>query len=168
MRTHAKQGLKRAGAFSMVGVANTLIDLLLLNIGIFILGLPVLIANIISVNAAMLFSYTANNRWVFGGGRRLSAKKALSFAVITLLGLYGLQTIVIYMLTRHWLLAASIVTRVLEGLGLVGYFSEDFIIANTAKVLATVVTAIWNFVLYKKYVFNSKEIIPSASVGDEG
>lgn len=52
--THAMQippiqGLKtQIGAFSIVGVANTLLDFAVLNIGIFILDLPILPVNIIS------------------------------------------------------------------------------------------------------------------------
>ena len=149
-----KQGLRQAGAFGLVGIINTLLDVLLLNLGIFVLQLPVVLANMLSVSIALAFSYTANSRWVFGG-QRLGARRALRFVMITLIGLYGLQTLVIYLLTRQWLAPASLVQGTIQALGLGQYFSNEFIVANTAKVLATLFTTVWNFVLYKKYVFKT-------------
>lgn len=158
-----KSGFRQAGAFGLVGIINTLLDILVLNLGIFVLRLPVVPANVLSVSVALVFSYTANSRWVFGGSRQLNPKAAFRFVVVTLVGLYGLQTLIVYLLTQQWLAPA----RIVQGFGLGQYFSTVFIVANTAKLLATLITAVWNFVLYKRYVFTSDEATPIASSSDE-
>lgn len=148
------KSLKRqAGAFGVVGIINTLLDFSILNIGAFLFGLPIILANIISTSTALSFSYFANKKWVFNDNRAPLGKKSLAlFIAITLIGLYGLQSIIIYTLTAWATLPLEIAVTIARGLGITA-FTDGFIAANTAKLIATIATTVWNFVLYKKFVF---------------
>ena len=138
-------------AFGATGVLNTAADFVILNICIFALGLAVVPANIISVSITLCFSFILNNRWVFKGHRASRLYRISTFLVITLIGLYGFQTLIIHFFTTELLWPAQAVGRICAALGL--NLSNEFIAANTAKLLATAFTMVWNFVMYKKFVF---------------
>lgn len=138
-------------SFGITGILNTAIDFTILNLCIFLLGLPVVPANIISVTIALLFSFTLNSRWVFSGHKASRLRQFGLFAVITLIGLYGFQTAIIHLFTTQLLWPAQQIIAILTVFGL--KLPDDFVIANTAKILATFCTMVWNFVMYKKFVF---------------
>jgi putative flippase GtrA len=140
------------GAFSFVGLANTAIDFLILNIGILVFNLPILFMNLISTSIAMMFSYFFSKRWVFSGSNVTNRKSMGLFVLVTLVGLYGIQSLVILIFSQTILLPSGLAAELLAYLNITG-LSEEFIISNTAKALATVATAVWNFILYKKLVF---------------
>ena len=126
--------------FITVGGANTLIDFGLLFL-LKSLGLPVLTANIISTSVAFCFSFFANKKYTFKTTSANIKKEIILFTIITLFGLWILQTIVI-----------KLVSILLEQTGL-----PDNIILLLAKLLATVVSLVWNYVLYSKVVFKQDQ-----------
>ncbi len=138
-------------SFGIAGILNTLVDFLLLNFAAFVIGLPLLLANVISTSAAMLLSFLLNNRWVFAGNTVSKGRRIGLFLAVTLVGLYGIQSVVIYLLSNFVLWPSQMAVYFNQVLGL-GMASE-FVIANTIKLIATAVTLVWNFVLYKKVVF---------------
>jgi putative flippase GtrA len=142
---------RQLASFGVTGILNTAADFAILNICIFVIGLPVIFSNIISVTISLALSFTLNNRWVFSGHSVSRFRRVVLFLVVTLLGLYGFQTIIIHFFTTEFLLPAQAVMYVSNALGL--NLSAEFIIANTAKIIATMVTMVWNFVMYKKFVF---------------
>lgn len=146
---------QQVGAFALTGIINTGVDFLLLNIGIFVFHIPILIANIISTSLALLCSYGLNKGWVFGGHRGNKTRAIMLFLLVTLTGLYVLQTGIIYLLTSHFPHLGNAFYAVLQVFHIP--ISNAFVIANIAKAVATVATAIWNFVWYKKVVFASRE-----------
>jgi putative flippase GtrA len=145
--------IKQAKAFGLAGICNTLLDFGLLNAGIFILGLPVVAANLISTAAALSLSFLLNSRWVFSGTTVSRARSSLLFFAVTITGLFVLQTFVIHIFTSVLTSPASVVLTVSQLLGF--ELSKDFVLANTAKAIATVCTLVWNFLLYKKFVFRA-------------
>lgn len=137
--------------FAAVGIVNTAVDFVILNILVFGFSLNKIPANMISVSVAMLVSYALNYRIVFRNTDAKHGQKLVLFVAITMFGLFILQNLVIYLFVHTFTGPASIVSDILSKLGI--ELSQNFILLNTAKILATVVTMIWNFLMYRKFVF---------------
>lgn len=149
------QEIKRITKFGIVGIINTAIDFAFLNVLHFRFGLGLLVANLISTSIAVCFSFFANRHIVFKHHRKKIAHQMALFWVITGFGLYVLQSGVI------WLGAHSLHGLVYDGVHLahhVGFhhFTEAFIAANIIKVVADVITMVWNYIGYREWVFTDK------------
>jgi len=99
--------------------------------------MPAVVANYFSTTAALIFSYFANKNFTFKFDGKHTHKEIGIFFAITLFGLWVIQPVIIF-LTE--LLVKS-------------YFPEKYTILTIGKALATVVTLVWNYFLYKKLVF---------------
>lgn len=146
---------KQVGKFGLVGIINTLLDFALFNLFIIYFGFGRIPANVISTTAAMTFSFFANKSFVFGNRSRRVWVQAALFLVITAFGLYVIQNAVIYTLTELWHYPLSLAYDVVTFLGLDRIFSETFVVNNGAKVIATLFSMTWNYIMYKKVVFKS-------------
>lgn len=126
--------------FGMVGIANTALDFALLFLFVH-LGLGVILANILSTGTAFTFSFFVNKSFTFKntGGNKI--KQFALFVVITLIGLWVLQPLVI--------LAVSALLAPLSW--------EAALVLFIAKLFATVVSLIWNYLLYSRLVFKQKD-----------
>lgn len=126
--------------FLAVGGFNTALDFGLL----FVLkafGLPVITANIMSTTIAFCFSFFANKKYTFKTTDTNVKREIVLFIAITLFGLWVLQTIII-----------KLVTYALEPYGL-----PSDVTLLVAKLVATVVTMVWNYVMYSRFVFIDKK-----------
>lgn len=123
--------------FAIVGGINTAIDFGILFI-LHGLGLNKYIANIISTSVAFIFSFFANRTFTFksSGSAR---KQFIPFLIVTIAGL--------------WLLQPATIWLVLQPLGQLNESIALFI----AKIVATVASLVWNYILYSKFVFKDKE-----------
>lgn len=139
--------------FATVGIVNTSVDFLVLNLLVFGVGLNKLPANIISVSVAICISYLLNHAVVFKevGEGSDHKRKIVLFVTITLVGAFIIQNAVIYLFSHVITFPASILQSITDALGL--NLSYAFILLNTAKVAATICTMAWNYLLYRKYVF---------------
>lgn len=126
--------------FILVGICNTTIDFSIL-FTLKALGLPVMPANIISTTAAFCFSFFANKKYTFKGNSGNLKKQIPLFIVVTLTGLWGVQTAVIFSVSH--LLAESTLS---EGAVLL-----------IAKIAATVASLTWNYMFYSRIVFKNEE-----------
>lgn len=144
--------LTRIGRFSAVGILNTIIDLTIYN-ALIHAGLSATVANIPSTTVAMTFSFFANRRVVFQSGSARPAVQAAKFLVATAFGLYIIQSAIINALTQHWLWPGQTAYHIITSIGLGHLFSQSFVIDNSAKALAIVVSMVWNYLTYKKWVF---------------
>ena len=122
----------------MVGLANTIIDFGLL-FALTAIGVALIPANMISTAVALTFSFFANRRFTFAssGGYLW---QSISFVVVTLIGLWALQPIVL-------LIGTNILT---EPLGAA-------LALLVAKIVATVVSMTWNYLLYDRVVFRVRQ-----------
>lgn len=145
--------MRRVGKFGAVGVINTLIDFVLYNVIHFVLGLGLIPANIISTTTAMLFSFVMNKQVVFKKKDGSVIGQAIVFFAITAFGLYVLQNSIIHFLTDVWVTPMQLLVRVVRVIGLDTLLTDAFVVNNGAKVIATVVSLLWNYVMYKKVVF---------------
>lgn len=146
--------VRRVGRFSLIGIANTAIDVILLNVLVHF-GLAKLVANTISTTVAMAFSFFANRQYVFRVKGSYLKQTVLFFAV-TAFGLYVLQNGVIYILTSVWTGPVNLMVAISKAVGLGSYLSPNFVILNSSKVVAIAVGLVWNYVMYKKVVFKNE------------
>ena len=122
--------------FGLIGGANTVIDFGIL----FILkqiGLQILTSNIISTTIAFIFSFFMNKTYAFESKSKNVRREFIAFVLVTLFGLWVIQNIVIWLLMP--LLANFDLT---ENMALL-----------FAKLAATVVSMVWNYLLYDRVVF---------------
>ncbi|GAB2853016.1 GtrA family protein [Lentzea nigeriaca] len=124
--------------FGLVGVGNTLVDLVGYTV-LFALGTPLVIANLISTTMGMALSFTLNRSFTFrasGGGM---VRQVLLFVLVTGIGLWAIQPLVI-VLTRD----------------LFAGLPETLAIA-APKFVGICVALVWNYVLYSRLVFRPVE-----------
>ena len=139
-----KESLKKHQSklrFALVGGTNTAIDfgvLFLLNW----LGINKYLANFLSTSVAFVFSFFANRKFTFKSSGA-AKKQIVPFLVVTLTGLWILQPIII------WISSLS--------LG----FLEENVALLIGKLAATVVSMVWNYVLYSRVVFNDRDRLAS-------
>ena len=140
--------------FGIVGVVNTLIDA-----GLFALlhtsGLNVATANLISSSVGMLSSLIFNSRYTYKVSR-LPAWRIVVFVSINVVGLWGLQPLLIAVLL--WILRRTAFVSTLQHPTVVGGFSTSFL----ASLMATAGTFLWNYLLYSRFVFEAKGRIPAS------
>ena len=135
----ATQKSRKPLTFAAIGAANTALDFGLLLI-LKTLGLPAVAANTASTTVAFVFSFIMNRKYTFKpSGQNIKRELAL-FIGVTLFGLWVLQNIVI-----------TLVTPFIKSLG----FDENSALV-LAKLLATVVSLVWNYIMYDKVVFKNK------------
>ncbi len=121
--------------FAIVGGTNTVIDFGILFI-LSGLGIDKILANYASTSIALVFSFFANKKYTFKS--KASAKRQIiPFLVVTLIGLWGIQPLII------WTYTASL------GDGSLSLF--------IAKLLATIASLIWNYLLYSRFVFKESQ-----------
>lgn len=131
-----KQQLRR---FALVGGLNTIVDFGLLFV-FKSFGIPIGISNVFSTTIAFVVSFFANKKYTFQSSGTHIVREMLLFVIVTLFGLWVLQTIVIQ-LTLPWL-------SLLTGDSNLGLFA--------AKILATGVSMVWNYILYATVVFRGR------------
>jgi putative flippase GtrA len=135
MRDLAKKHAEKM-RFALIGGINTAIDFLVLFILVG-LGIPTLISNILSTSTALTFSFFANKKFTFKATNKITRSQVLQFLGITLTGLWIIQPVIIFT-----------VTFTLSGLML-----DPYVVLFIGKFIATIATLIWNYLLYKNFVF---------------
>lgn len=143
-----------AGRFGMVGVLNTLLDIILVNVLTQLIGLDLVLAGILSGTVAMINSFIFNQRFTFRV-KKVGAAQTLSFFAITMFGLYIIRPLVLQFFTKQWLSPGELVYSVTSALNLP--FSRSFDVNNFALGMAILVVLVYNFVMYRKFVFVPKE-----------
>lgn len=119
--------------FGIIGVVNTALDftlLLLLNS----VGVNKYIANFISTSVAFIFSFFANRTFTFKSSGD-AKRQFIPFLAVTLSGLWILQPIIIWLSTPLFHSLNQDVSLLL------------------AKLVATVASLVWNYLLYSRLVF---------------
>lgn len=126
--------------FGIIGILNTLIDFGLFNLLVLVSGIKsgpgIGVINLVAVGVAAAHSYCLNRYWTFGAGagnHRLQLKR---FVLVTATGM---------MLNSLIVTAAA---GLADSLPLAA-----IVVLNGGKVLAAVVSATWNFLCYRGWVF---------------
>ena len=125
--------------FVIVGGANTALDFLVLFFFVNI-GIDKIVANYISTSVALVFSFFANKSFTFKNTDKNAKKQFLLFLAVTLAGLWILQPIIIWGISPI----------------LAPHIPNEAILLFVAKLIATVASLIWNYLLYSRLVFKKK------------
>lgn len=126
--------------FVIVGTANTTIDFALLFGLVNFLSIPIFFSNIISTSVALSFSFFANKKFTFKDNDQNAKRQLIRFLMVTLSGLWIIQPIIIAI--TDMVFFRSIGT--------------NNIMLLSGKLMASCITLVWNYLLYRKFVFNSK------------
>lgn len=133
---------KQFSVFVVIGGINTAIDFAVLNIAIYMSGITsgfgLFILNTISFLVAVINSYFMNKYWTFQDvTRNQEETKFAQFIGVSLVG-SGINSSIV----------AGITSFIAPVFGI-----SPVLWANVAKLFATGISLIWNFVGYKLFVF---------------
>ena len=123
--------------FAIVGSVNTALDFSILFILTMLFNIPKELANFISTSVSFLFSFFANKKYTFKSTSKNLKKQFLLFTIVTLFGLWVIQTIII-----------TAITPVFTNLGI-----NKPAALLISKLIATAASLIWNYALYSRVVF---------------
>lgn len=125
--------------FAIIGGLNTILDFIIL-FSLATFGVPITVANICSTGITFANSFSLNKKITFksvsNNKKELFREMAL-FIIVTLFGLWAIQNFIIFMLLPFF-----------ENI-----FKNNKIALLISKLIATIFSLIWNFILYKKVVF---------------
>jgi putative flippase GtrA len=129
--------------FITVGLANTAVDFGVLNFLMWSSGIyegkSIILFNVISFLIAAIHSYIWNKLWTFGMKEKTNVVgQFLQFIIISLIGVL-INSGIVYIIAT-W----------------VNLGTSKEIWVNIAKIVATIVSLVWNFVGYKFIVFKKK------------
>ncbi|WP_309115008.1 GtrA family protein [Saccharothrix sp.] len=133
-----RPGLATKIRFGLVGIANTLVDLVAYTL-LSLAGVPMFVANLLSTSAGMACSFTLNRSFTFRARTGDVKSQAALFLLVTAFGLWVVQPIVI-----------SLVTGAFEG-------THPVVAVVGPKLSALVFNLVWNYTLYSRLVFRPKE-----------
>jgi len=150
--------LAEKGRFVIVGAINTATDFTVLNLLLSFTGLPLYGANLISAFVAMCVSFVLNKNFVFRKGAKSDPREFFTFMGVTLLSIWGVQTLVIFLLTQQFPQPLFTIADAVHSTGLAQSFSIEFIVNNTTKIIATFASLVWNYLFYKYVVFAPKTV----------
>lgn len=127
--------------FGIIGAINTMLDFGLLFVFSSLFGIPRGFANMLSTSISFIFSFFANKRYTFKSSSKENVvREMILFTVVTLFGLWVIQGLIIHFLT-------PVIMNV-------GFTEELALLAS--KLIATVASLIWNYLLYSRVVFKHK------------
>lgn len=137
--------IRQFSKFVAVGLLNTGIDFAILNVLTLLTGITsgagLVLLNTFSFTAATTNSYFLNKNWTFRDtARNAEEKKFLQFIAISLVGAV-INGGTVFLITTY-------ARPAFDSLGL-----GDQLWVNIAKVFATGVSLVWNFLGYKFFVF---------------
>lgn len=151
-----RQKLKHQARRSLaIGSIATVIDFSLLNLIALAFGLNAVAANAISMTIATVFSYMLNRKVVFKEGESSKRKTIVPYILVTAVGLYGIQSLMIGLVVQYGV-AAGVAAADLSTAWFGASPSADAWLLNIAKLIAGAVAGIWNFVLYRRLVFKDR------------
>ena len=122
--------VKQIFKFGAVGVLNTLVDLGLLNLLVY-LGMGAVLANTISFSAAAVNSFFWNKFWTFRERERAWQRQIVPFILVVTVGLVMSDLLIYYFHTQ------------------MGYN------LNLVKIASVVVIFWWNFFIPKLFIFKA-------------
>lgn len=137
--------LKQILKFGTIGILNTFIDVLILNVLVAIFqiyaGWPVAIFNAVSFSCAVVNSYFLNKHWTFLDKSNHSTKKISQFVVVSVIGAL-LNSVIVYLGTTFIRPVANL---------------SGIVWVDCVKVAAILLGLVWNFAGYRMWVFKKSQ-----------
>ncbi|MDP2856038.1 MAG: GtrA family protein [bacterium] len=132
--------------FGLIGVLNTLLDFGVLNFLSYLTkvysGSTLILLNVFAFLAANINSYFWNKSWTFSSRSRNVAAEFGKFSIVSVIG-FGINSLILWILTSLMNPLAGISPQIWE---------------NIAKLAATAIYTIWNFIGYKLIVFKEATV----------
>lgn len=123
--------------FAIVGLFNTGLDFFIL-LTLTSLGLAKIPSNYISTGIAFLSSFFLNKKYTFRNSTTDNIhRQFVLFIAVTMFGLWFIQPVVIVVL--DWLIS--------------GFINSPPFSLVVEKLLATIASMLWNYIMYARYVF---------------
>jgi putative flippase GtrA len=139
--------------FAIVGVINTLVDLIFFNIFRRSKKITATVASYLSSTIAMINSYFLNRYWTFSSTSTGSSTEFLKFFLSTIVGIYVIHNGIVWILTNKFKWPGRLALKTVRFIKPLNFMSDTFVTDNFAKVTAIIFSLIWNFILYKFWVF---------------
>lgn len=128
--------------FALIGGLNTLLDFGLLFAFNSFFSISRELSNILSTSVAFVFSFFANKKFTFKSVSKDDlVREIVLFTVVTLFGLWVIQGLIIYYCVP-----------LVMGLGL-----SEATALFVCKLIATIASLIWNYLLYSRVVFKNRQ-----------
>jgi putative flippase GtrA len=146
------------GKFGLVGILNTLLDIVLFNVIRKFTKIKTIWASYISSTVAMINSYILNRLWTFKSAQTGEGQlsEAAKFFFVTVIGVYVIHNGIVWLLSEKFTWPSKVIYSIYKRIPVIGkIFSEKFVYDNVAKVAGIAFSMIWNFVFYKFFVFTS-------------
>jgi putative flippase GtrA len=138
--------------FAVVGVLNTVIDIIFFNVFRRFKKFSATVASYISSTIAMVQSYLLNKYWTFQSTSS-NGFEAVKFFFSTIIGIYIIHNGIVWLLTTKVLWPGKLVLKIVRFFPFLKFMSDSFVTDNFAKVTAIAFSMVWNFLLYKFWVF---------------
>jgi putative flippase GtrA len=141
--------------FAVVGVVNTLLDMLGFNLLRKFTKLKTVAASYISSTIAMVNSYILNKYWTFESANSgvSAAGEAAKFFGSTIIGIYVIHNGLVWILSEKFTFFSKLAYSITSRLPILNKLSQKFVYDNVAKVAGIAGSLVWNFLLYKFWVF---------------
>lgn len=139
--------------FAIVGVINTLVDLLFFNVFRRFKRISATVASYMSSTIAMVNSYFLNRYWTFSASSNGSGTEIIKFIMSTVVGIYVIHNGIVWLLTNKLPWPGKLALKITRLIKPLNFMSDSFITDNFAKLTAIIFSLIWNFILYKFWVF---------------
>lgn len=151
---------KTISRFALLGVFNTILDFFIFNLLRVVTHTPssetnkVIVINIVSATCVATFSFFISRSYVFKQ-KDTKTHMIIPFIATNLFGIFILQSLVIKLLLGPLETPAEYIQNLASiwNIPLVSNFSLNFFDTNLAKAFATLVTLVWNYVIYNYVIF---------------
>lgn len=131
--------------FVLVGAANTVTDFTVLLSLVILFGIPSGVSNIASTTCALIVSFLLNKKAVFQGEEGLKFRQIAIFIIVTLAGIWLVQTVIMVQLN-------NVLTDILNIKG--GIMAVSILLF--AKVIGIAAGSVWNYMWYSRVVFKKQ------------
>lgn len=143
---------KKKFRFTAVGVVNTLLNLAMFNLLIFIFDLNVVLSNLIAIIISILLSFALNKNYVFQddsvGGESL--KKLSYFVIVTVFSQLIVQQLFLIIFSLYATFPGEVAYSFANNFV---NASREFWIYNTAKCIGIVFSLVINYIVYDRKIF---------------
>lgn len=152
--------------FAGVGAINTLLDFIILNSILKTLTINpdqrsrVIIVNCVSATIVSIASFYLNRRYVFKTSHSVKSRYFRLLAV-SLVGIFVIQSGLIAVSLPLIRPVVELIHKIFTSAGVGDLLTQAFLTVNIAKCIGVAGSMVWNFTMYKRYVFYDK--IPKSS-----
>lgn len=148
---------KEFGRFAFSGLIATAVDYTLLNFFAVLLGLPILIANSISAPFSSFVSYKLNKNVVFQDRMHGRRKTIVLYVAILGFGILVIQNSLLHVFYDTFTKNIAVAIEPAVDTAGLNKLSNETIAINLAKIGASLVAALWNYFMLRRFVFVTQE-----------